>query len=57
MLATFFQGSALRFAEGDALNARRAGSGFRLVVGGRLGSYRYFDMDKSVEAALAVPLE
>ena len=44
-------------AEVDALNARRAGSGFRLVVGGRLGSYRYFDMDKSVEAALAVPLE
>ena len=27
-----------------------------LVVGGRLGEYRYYDMDKSVEAALKVPL-
>ena len=27
-----------------------------LVVGGRLGGYRYFDMDRSVEAALALPL-
>ena len=27
-----------------------------LVVGGRLGSYRYFDMDQSVAAALALPL-
>lgn len=25
-----------------------------LVVGGRLGQYKYFDMDKSVEAALIV---
>ena len=24
-----------------------------LVLGGRLGEYRYFDMDKSIEAALA----
>ena len=27
-----------------------------LVVGGRLGGYRYFDMDRSIEAALALPL-
>lgn len=27
-----------------------------LVVGGRLGAYRYFDMDKSIEAALELPL-
>ena len=27
-----------------------------LVVGGRLGGYRYFDMDRSVEAALSLPL-
>lgn len=27
-----------------------------LVVGGRLGAYRYFDMDKSIEAALAVEI-
>ena len=28
-----------------------------LVVGGRLGAYRYYDMDKAVAAALALPLE
>jgi len=28
-----------------------------LVLGGRLGSYKYYDMDRSVEAALAVPLQ
>ena len=28
-----------------------------LTVGGRLGAYRYFDMDRSVEAALAVDVE
>ena len=27
-----------------------------LVVGGRLGAYRYFDMDKSIEAALSVDI-
>ena len=27
-----------------------------LVVGGRLGGYRYYDMDKSIDAALKVPL-
>lgn len=27
-----------------------------LIVGGRLGAYRYYDMDKSIAAALAVPL-
>ena len=26
----------------------------RLIVGGRLGMYKYFDMDKTIEAALAV---
>ena len=27
-----------------------------LTVGGRLGGYRYFDMDRSIEAALSVPV-
>lgn len=27
-----------------------------LIVGGRLGAYRYFDMDKSIEAALSVEI-
>lgn len=27
-----------------------------LVIGGRLGAYRYFDMDKAIEAALAVEI-
>ena len=27
-----------------------------LVVGGRLGGYKYYDMDRSIEAALALPL-
>ena len=27
-----------------------------LVVGGRLGGYRYYDMDKSIDAALKVPI-
>lgn len=27
-----------------------------LTIGGRLGAYRYFDMDRSIAAALAVPL-
>ena len=25
-----------------------------LTIGGRLGQYKYFDMDKSIQAALAV---
>ena len=28
-----------------------------LVVVGRLGEYKYYDMDKSVEAALKLPLQ
>ena len=28
-----------------------------LVVGGRLGGYKYYDMDKSIDAALKVPME
>ena len=27
-----------------------------LVVGGRLGGYKYFDMDQSIAAALAVEI-
>ena len=27
-----------------------------LVVGGRLSAYKYFDMDKSIEAALSVSI-
>ena len=28
-----------------------------LVIGGRLGQYKYFDMDKSIQAALELKLE
>ena len=28
-----------------------------LVIGGRLGQYKYFDMDKSIQAALKLKLE
>ena len=34
--------------------AEVASSGGKLVVGGRLGEYRYYDMDKSIAAALEV---
>ena len=34
----------------------KSGNGVRIVCGGRLGGYRYNDMDKSVEAALKVEL-
>ena len=30
--------------------------GGKLIVGGRLGEYRYYDMDKSIAAALAVEI-
>lgn len=33
-----------------------AGSPHPLILGGRLGAYKYYDMDKSFAAALAVPL-
>lgn len=29
---------------------------FNLITGGRLGGYRYYDMDKSIEAALKVKI-
>lgn len=47
-------------AESRALLAKYAEAAARvprLVVGGRLGAYRYFDMDRSVEAALSAPIE
>jgi len=40
----------------DALNEHCSGDGFRLIVGGRLGAYKYYDMDKSIAAALAIDL-
>lgn len=40
--------------EADAVNARLVDRGIRLVIGGRLGQYKYFDMDKSIESALNV---
>ena len=33
-----------------------SGSGMRLIVGGRLGQYKYYDMDRSIEAALNVEI-
>ena len=37
----------------DRLNAVRAAQGVKpIICGGRLGEYRYYDMDKSIEAAL-----
>jgi UDP-galactopyranose mutase len=47
-------------AESDALLAKyraEAAKYPRLVVGGRLGAYRYYDMDKAVAAALEVPID
>ena len=38
----------------DSFNAEAASNGGKLIVGGRLGEYRYYDMDKSIAAALAV---
>ena len=46
-------------AESRALCARYAEEAAKvpgLVVGGRLGAYKYFDMDRSIEAALALAL-
>jgi UDP-galactopyranose mutase len=46
-------------AESDALLARYRAEADRfpnLVVGGRLGAFRYYDMDKAMAAALAVPI-
>ena len=42
--------------EVDAFNAALPSDGARLVVGGRLGAYRYFDMDQAMAAALAVDI-
>ena len=39
-----------------SFNAEAAPSGGKLIVGGRLGEYRYYDMDKSIAAALAVEI-
>lgn len=41
-------------AEAAKLNAEERG--VRLIVGGRLGGYKYFDMDKSVESALKLEI-
>ena len=38
----------------DSFNAEAAPTGGKLIVGGRLGEYRYYDMDKSIAAALEV---
>ena len=46
-------------ADSRALHARykaEAGKIPHLVVGGRLGGYKYYDMDESIEAALKVCL-
>jgi len=41
-------------AEVEAFNSKLETSNTRLIIGGRLGMYKYFDMDKSIEAALKV---
>ena len=38
----------------DSFNAEAVSNGGKLIVGGRLGEYRYYDMDKSIAAALAL---
>ena len=38
----------------DSFNAEAASHGGKLIVGGRLDEYRYYDMDKSIAAALEV---
>ena len=38
----------------DSFNAEAASNGGKLIVGGRLGEYRYYDMNKSIAVALAV---
>lgn len=43
-------------AEIEAVNRQCAASGGRLIVGGRLGEYRYYDMDKSIAAAMSVDI-
>lgn len=43
-------------SEVEAFNRRCESSGGKLVVGGRLGEYRYYDMDKSIAAALSLPI-
>ena len=40
----------------DEYNEKARARGCELIVGGRLGGYRYYDMDKSVAAALALAL-
>ena len=40
----------------SALNARLAARGGRLVAGGRLGAYKYYDMDQAIAAALEVDI-
>ena len=46
----------------SALSAKAGGANrlelcANLVIGGRLGQYKYFDMDKSIQAALELKLE
>ena len=38
----------------DSFNVEATPNGGNLIVGGRLGEYRYYDMDKSIAAALEV---
>lgn len=38
------------------INKQYGDSGFKLIVGGRLGDYKYYDMDKSIAAALSLSI-
>ena len=40
----------------DSFNVEAAPNGGKLTVGGRLGEYRYYDMDKSIAAALTITI-
>jgi len=43
-------------AEVESFNSKLKTSNAKLIIGGRLGMYKYFDMDKSIEAALNVEI-
>ena len=57
-----FESAALRAKyneEVEKLNTQfsHSNSKLQLTIGGRLGQYKYFDMDKSIQAALELKLE
>lgn len=43
-------------SEVESFNSKLKTSNSKLIIGGRLGQYKYFDMDKSIAAALEVEI-